>query len=52
MSKQGGRQSKNVKSPVSLLMIFAMAIRVVKAGKDSDQAAVYDWTALGASAGF
>ena len=48
----GWQAKKNVKSPVSLLMIFAMATRAVKAGRDSDQAAVYDWTALGASAGF
>lgn len=50
--QSGWQAAKDVKSPVSLLMIFTLATQAVQAGPDSDLAAVYDWTALGASAGF
>ena len=48
----GWQAAKDVKAPVSLLMIYTMAARAVHHHCDSDAAAVYDWTALGASAGF
>ena len=47
----GWQAAKDVKAPVSLLMIYTMAARAVHLHCDSDAAAVYDWTVLGASAG-
>ena len=48
----GWQAAKDVKAPVSIPMLFTMAARAVHHHCDSDAAAVYDWTALGASAGF